>query len=156
MIVSCIERIDNVCRKELLAKVSLLESQEKYYSAYKTLTTSRYEGLDKQITRITRKGKKYYYTKAKTHLVSGEIHQAYIDSVKSKELSPNDIRVFQIHKKCEDLIQKEIQKYIAILSFDGPVNDPDAGKLFSGVIDKHIDDSNNIVQYLQKRVKHRS
>jgi tetratricopeptide (TPR) repeat protein len=126
--------IDNVCIKELLAKISLLESQEKYYSAYKTLTASRYDGLDKQILRITRKGEKYYYSKAKAHLASGKIHQAYIDSVKAKELSPNDIRVFQIHKKCEDLIQKEIQKYIAILSFDGPVNDPDAGKLFSGAL----------------------
>lgn len=126
--------IEDACRRELLAQISVLESQKKYFTAYKTLIGSGFEGLDKQATRITRKGKKYYYTKAKIHLDSGEIHQAYIASVKAKELTPNDIRVFQIHKKCEDIVQKEIQKHIAILTFDGPVNDPDAGKLFSGSV----------------------
>ncbi len=126
--------IENACRKELLAKVSALESQKKYYSAYKTIISSGHEGLGKQVARISRKGKKYYFSKAKAHVASGEVHQAYIASVKAKELAPNDIRIFQIHKKCEDIVQKEIQKHIAILTFDGPVNDPDAGKLFSGAL----------------------
>ena len=128
------DEIRRVSRKELLSKISKLESQKKYYTAFKTLQDSNHDGLGKQITRISSKGKKYYYGKAKAHLKSREIYLAYIASMKAKELAPKDIRVFQIHKKCEDLVRKEIQKYIAVLAFDGPANDPDAGKLFSGAL----------------------
>ena len=126
--------IYKTCRAQLLAKVSALEARKNYFKAYHLLIDSQYEGLDREIEQIRAAGKRYYYIRAKDHLASKEIHLAYINSVKARDLAPKDIRVFQIHKKNEDIVQKEVQKQIAILTFDGPINDPDAGKLFSGAL----------------------
>ena len=126
--------IYKTCRAQLLAKASTLEARKNYFKAYHLLINSQYRGLDRQIARIREAGKRYYYIRAKDHLAAKEIYLAYIASVKARELAPKDIRIFQIHKKNEDVVRKEVQKHIAILTFDGPVNDPDAGKLFSGAL----------------------
>ncbi|MDY6881003.1 MAG: hypothetical protein SV686_12210 [Thermodesulfobacteriota bacterium] len=128
------DKIHETCRAQLLREVSALEARKNYFKAYHVLTDSEYEGLKRKIVQIREAGKRYYYIRAKDHLASKEIHLAYINSVKARVLAPKDIRIFEIHKKSEDVVRKEVQKQIAILAFDGPANDPDAGKLFSGAI----------------------
>ena len=128
------EQIRDSERKQLISEILLLETQNKWLKAYQALKKSRLDGLDQEMARISRIASQYYYNKAKTYLKSGETHLAYIASVKAKEFNSHNVSIFQIHKECEDYIEKQIHKYIAIPTFDAPVNDPDAGKLFSDAI----------------------
>ena len=50
------------------------------------------------------------------------------------ELSSNDIEISQINKKCADIIDNEIQKHIAVLTFGSPAKHPDYGMLFSDAL----------------------
>lgn len=126
--------IANGRKKQLLDNMPPLTSQNKYYTAFRLLVASGYEGLDSHIDHISALGGQYYYDKAKAYSDSGDIILAYVAVVKAKELLPNDVRIFQLLIKLEDILEKEIQKYIAILTFGAPANDPDAGKLFSGAL----------------------
>ena len=121
-------------KKHFLQKIPPLKSQKKYYTAFRLLVDSGYEGLDDQLADISSLGSQYYYDKAKAYSDSGNIFLAYVAAVKAKELLPNDVTIFQFLLKLEDNIAKNIQKYIAILTFGAPANDPDAGKLFSGAL----------------------
>lgn len=58
-------------------------------------------------------------------------HEAYIYALKATELGGNDISLFNLNKTASDQVDKGIQKYIAVASFDSPSNDPDAGRQFS-------------------------
>ena len=126
--------IANARKEHFLQKIPRLTSQNKYYTAFRLLAASGYEGLDDRIADIISLGGKYYYDKAKAYSDSGNIFLAYVAAVKAKELLPNDVSIFQFLIRLEDTIEKEIQKYIAILTFGAPANDPDAGKLFSGAL----------------------
>ncbi len=120
--------------KQIMSDIGSLENEKKWFKAYEAIKKSNLNDLDQETARIRSTGSEYYYNKAETHFNSGELSLAYIAALKARELDPNELRSFQMHKKCEDSIEKEIQKFIAIPTFDSPVNDPDAGKWFSDVL----------------------
>lgn len=121
-------------KQQLLRRLRNLIAHNNYYTAYLALLNSGVKGMDEELARIREEGSQYYYNKARKNFDAQEIHVAYLAAVKAKELAPNDIRIFQLHKKCQDIVQKEIQRYIAVPTFDAPANEPDAGKLFSGAL----------------------
>lgn len=121
-------------KKQVLSKAAAYESKNKFFSAHQMLMDSDVEGIEKEISQVAKKGGKYYLGKAQAHLEAGRLYLAYIASVKARELSPNDIRISQMNKKCADLVNDKIQKYIAILTFGSPANHPDTGMLFSDAL----------------------
>ncbi|MBW2181279.1 MAG: hypothetical protein JRG81_13075 [Deltaproteobacteria bacterium] len=127
-------KISDARRKQVLSKALDDESQYKFFTAYKTLKGAKIDGLEKEIIRIGKEGSKYYFRKAEKYMNSGEVHLAYVASVKAMELSPGDIQISQINKNCADIIDNEIQKYIAIITFGSPANHPDYGTQFSDAL----------------------
>ena len=128
------DKINDILKKQLFEKISRLKSQNNYYRAYLALTGSEFTGLEEELNRICESGSRYYHDKSVAFFDSGNIHLAYLSSVKAKNLSPNSIEIFQIHQSCKDIIEKELQRHIVIVAFDSPVNEPDAGKLFAGAL----------------------
>lgn len=128
------QNIEDVHKKQILKTTSLLGRQNKWYRAYQLLLKTDDEGLNDEISKVRDKGSKYYYEKADSYFKKGDIHQAYIAAFKAAELGPEDIMIFKLQKECDDLIEKEIQKYIAIPTFNAPANEPDAGMLFSDAL----------------------
>ncbi len=126
--------ISDVFRRQVLSEAKGYKSQNKFFNAYTTLKEAGIEGLEEEIHRIGKEGGSHYFTKAEKYLNEGQMHLAYIASVKALALSPNDIQISQLHKTCADVIDTEIQKYIAILTFGSPANHPDYGMLFSDML----------------------
>ncbi len=120
--------------KQLLVKLSVWKSQNRYFTAYQALTNSDCGKLNDEIIKIRSLGSRYYYDKAKTQFNSGNNYLAYINLIKAKKLAPNDIRIFQLYRDVEDIVNQKIQKYIAIATFNAPVNNPDIGKLLSDAL----------------------
>lgn len=73
----------------------------------------------------------YLLAIARSELERGRVGKAYLYSLRAAALDPRDMEIFQVNKRARDLVNKEIQSYIAIASFDTPSDDPDAGKQFS-------------------------
>ena len=132
------EEIKTALSKQLISEVRILENQNKWFKAYQVINKYQLDGQEEKLVRIKTKGKQYYYNKAKIYLDSDKMHRAYVASFKAKEFDPSDSNVFQIHKKCEDYIEKEIQKYIAISTLKAPASDPKVGTLFSSTLIKKL------------------
>lgn len=128
------KRINEVRRKSISASALDYESQGKFFTAYKTLKDADVGGLNQEMLRIRTEGRTHYLNKAEKFFDKGQIHLAYIASVKGLTLAPDDIRISQIHKKCEDLIDKELQRNIVIMTFGAPAKQPDTGMLFSDAL----------------------
>ena len=132
------EEIKTALSKQLISEIRILENQNKWFKAYQVINKYQLDGQEEKIARIKAKGKHYYYNKAKTYLDSDKVHRAYVASFKAKEFDPIDSNVLKIFKKCEDYIEKEIQLYIALSTFNAPASDPKVGTLFSSALIKRL------------------
>ncbi|MEW6601072.1 MAG: hypothetical protein AB1499_08885 [Nitrospirota bacterium] len=128
------KEIQKSYQEQVLSDVKSLEAQNKWFKAYQKIKKSALNTLDGELNKIKTEGRQYYVDKAETFFESGDMYLAYIASFKAKEFDPDNINIFRIMTKCEDYLEKEIQKYIAIPTFDSPANDPDAGKYFSDAL----------------------
>ena len=116
----------------IVKRVTALKKRNKWFDAYTLLKRFELVKLNKELREIKSKGSKYYYEKAKTSLKTHQDYfKGYIYAFKAYELDPTQSGVFQIHKEAQDYVNKSLQKYIAIASFDSPSNEPDAGKQYS-------------------------
>ena len=79
----------------------------------------------------TRGAADHLFVIAQSELAQGRAGKAYLYSTRAATLDPRNMEIFQLNKKARDLVNKQIQSYIAIASFDTPSDDPDAGKQFS-------------------------
>ena len=113
-------------------KVVNLKEADKWYDAYALLTKWNLPELDEKLNEVRSKGSEYYYENAKSSIEFDNNHfKGYLYCIKANELNPKDKRVFELYKNVKDHVDKSMQRYIAIGSFDPPSNDPDAGKQFS-------------------------
>ena len=116
----------------ILKKAEALTDQKKYYRAYLLLTHYPLDALMGALDDVKREGSQYYLNAAKS-AVNHQYNYAkgYVYASLANEMNPNDFEVFNIHKVTQDRVDRNVQKYIAVASFDAPSNDPDSGKQFS-------------------------
>ena len=127
-------KIDRCYSEQLISEVTQLEDQNRWFQAYTLLKNSNFRGIEQEIEKIKRLGSAYYYNNARTLCDLGEIHRAYASIVKAKKLNPKDLAISTLYETCDDLIQKEIQIYIAVAGFGSPKDEPDIGTLFSDTL----------------------
>lgn len=89
------------------------------------------KALDGAVRDTYRGAAGYFLATAKTAMEGGEAGKAYLYSLKAVDLDPKNMEIFNLNKRARDAVDKEIQSYIAVASFDSPSDDPDAGKQFS-------------------------
>jgi len=128
------KRISEARRNQLLIQARSDVAENRFFTAYTALKTADVDGLEADLDSIGKEGGRYYFDKAQSYFQSGKLHLAYIASVKGMTLCPNDINISQVHKKYSDAIDQEIQKYIAILTFGSPADQPGYGALFSDTL----------------------
>lgn len=113
-------------------KVVDLKEENKWHKAYSLLTRWDLPELDEELNEVKSKGSEYYYENVKSSVEFDDNYfKAYLYCIKANELNPKDMRIFEVHKNVKDHVDKSMQRYIAIGSFDPPSNEPDAGKQFS-------------------------
>ena len=113
-------------------KVADLKEENKWYQAYALLTRWNLPELDEELNEVKSKGSEYYFENAKSSIeIDDNYFKAYLYCIKANGLNPKDMRIFELHKDAKDHVDKSMQRYVAIASFDSPSNDPDAGKQFS-------------------------
>ena len=111
-------------------KIGKLELENKWFEAIDYLKD--FKGLEKNIEEVKQNGAGYYYGLARNAMVEeNNYHKAYVYSLIAIKFKPDSVDMFNIHKEASDKVGKNIQKHIAVASFDSPSNDPDAGKQFS-------------------------
>ena len=113
-------------------KVADLREENKWHKAYSLLTRWDLPELDEELNEVKSKASEYYYENAKSSVESDDNYfKGYLYCIKANELNPKDMRIFELYKNVKDHVDKSMQRYIAIGSFDPPSNEPDAGKQFS-------------------------
>jgi len=113
-------------------KIMDLKKENKWHKAYTLLTQWDLPELDKERNEVKSKGSEYYYDKAKSSTKIHNYSEGYLYCIKANELKPNRYAHFCSYtKNAKDHVDKSMQRYIAIASFDPPSNEPDAGKQFS-------------------------
>jgi len=124
--------LGNNIAKLISEKAETLTQQKRFYDAYILINQYHMDLLDDSLNKVKRSGGRYYLDAARSAVTYQSDHtKGYVYAVLANEMNANDIEVFNIHKLTQDHVDRNIQKYIAVASFDSPSNAPDAGKQFS-------------------------
>lgn len=94
--------------------------------------------LQGTLTQVNLGASRFYYTRALQALKTEDYYLAYLLSVKALSYDNQNTGLFDLHKKASDIVDKSIQQYIAIASFDSPSNDLDAGMQFSDSLTSYL------------------
>lgn len=112
-------------------KTAVMKDDGEWLEAIDYLKTWSIPELDKDVRDAYRGAAAYFYEGGKAALADGKPGKAYLYSLKAAELDGKDMKIFNLNKNARDAVDKEIQSYIAVASFDSPSDDPDAGRQFS-------------------------
>lgn len=124
--------LENDIAKLISENVETLTEQKKFYDAYALINQYHMDLLDDALKKVKRDGGRYYLDAAKSAVTyQSNYAKGYVYAILANEMNANDIEVFNIHKLTQDHMDRNIQKYIAVASFDSPSNAPDSGKQFS-------------------------
>lgn len=126
-------------------KVDTLTRENKFSLAVNFLEQFNLPELEKQISQIKTNGSSFYYLRALKEDKLGNTFMSYVlinkalsfqegsSSNKAKESA-----VFNLQQKSGDFVDKSLQEYIAIASFDSPAHDPDAGNQFADSLTSYL------------------
>ena len=115
----------------IVEKVRSMTAENRWVEAIDFLKGWKLPELAELTKDISRGTAGYFLSVAKVALEEGKDGKAYLYSVRAADLDPSNMEIFQVNKRARDAVNKEIQSYIAVASFDTPSDDPDAGKQFS-------------------------
>jgi len=113
------------------AKVGVMAVENRWLEAIDFLEEWNLPELAEFRKDITRRTADYLLSTAKADLTEGNVGRAYLYSLRAADFNPGNMEIFQVNKIARDAVDKKIQNYIAVASFDTPSDDPDAGKQFS-------------------------
>ncbi len=120
------------------SKVELLGRQNKWLAAHSLLTRWNLPELSESLVEVRSMGSMSFYHRALKDDEQGNFHRAFLLAGKALFLDGKNLDIFNLHKKTRDLVNKSLQQYIAIASFDSPTNDPDAGMQFSDSLTSYL------------------
>ncbi len=126
-------------------KTKSLFQNKKYSAAVAFLQQFNLSEFDSKISEIRAMGSNDYYSRALREDKSGNIFLSYLllkkaDSFQSAAAAAKKKETirFNLQKKNDDFVDKALQEYIAIASFDSPSHDPDAGVQFSDSLTSYL------------------
>lgn len=109
---------------------SSLQSAGKWWQAYKFLSPWKTPQLQDDLQTIRETGSSIYFEEARKAAAESP-HKGFLLADRALEMNNKSLEIFNFHRELGDAVNKSLQSYIAIASFDTPSNDPDAGKQFS-------------------------
>lgn len=119
--------------------VAPLVQQRKWFQALKYLNQWKSSNLNKRAADIRQRGAEDYLEQSRLAInQEKDFHKAYIYSLCAEELVPDSPGIFDLHQQARDEVNKSLQKYVAISTFDAPVTDADAGKQFSDALSGYL------------------
>ncbi len=95
-------------------------------------------GLGNTLTEVKIGASDFYYNRALQAFEKERYYLAYLLSVKALSYDNRNTALFDLHKQTGDIVNKSIQQYIAIASFDSPSNDIDSGVQFSDSLTSYL------------------
>lgn len=120
-------------------RTKTLTGADQYYTAFLELQESGREGdLGELVRRVRYDGADHYLAQARLRLTRGESGRAYLEAMKGLELSPDDPRLFDVHRDARDQQLQSVQTYIAVPTFATPSSRPDLGAQFSDALISHL------------------
>lgn len=125
-------------RESILKEIETLSQQQRWLSAYKFLKRWPLPGLEIQLSELQFQASAAYLDRALLAEQEGKHFLAYLLSEQAKDFDGRNTGIFDLHKKTGDYVDKSLQQYIAIASFDSPTNDPDSGMQFSDSLTSYL------------------
>lgn len=119
-------------------QVKSLGRQNKWLAAHSLLTRWNLPELSELLADVRSRGSVSFYHRALKAEKKTHFHKAYLLAEKALLLDGKNLNIFNLHKRTRDLVNKSLQQYIAIASFDSPTNDPDAGMQFSDSLTSYL------------------
>lgn len=114
-------------------------ARDQYYTCFlEIMDSGREDELQALLRRVRSEGADHYLEQARMRLSRGESGRAYLEAMKGLELSPGDLRLFDVHRDARDRQLASIQTYIAVPTFATPSARPDLGAQFSDALISHL------------------
>ncbi len=131
--------------KAIRAKADSLTQKNKFSAAVTFLNQFNLPELEGQIAQIKSSGSNAYYIRALKEDKAGNsflsyllIKKALTFQEKTSTSKAKETAIFNLQQKTSDYIDKSLQEYIAIASFDSPAHDPDAGMQFADSLTSYL------------------